>query len=49
MAKLEVGEDRILFHAHPNLYHLDIDIPYHVDNDNVGAQFNRDTKVGWKI
>lgn len=45
VAKLEVGEDRILFHAHPNLYHLDIDIPYHVDNDNVGAQFNRDTKV----
>lgn len=45
LAKLEVGEDRILFHAHPDLYHLDIDIPYYVNNDDVGAQFNKDTKI----
>ena len=37
-----------MFHAHPDLYHLDIDIPYYVNNDDVGAQFNKDTKVGWK-
>jgi len=45
VAKLEVGEDRVVFHAHPNLYHLDIDLPYYVDNDEVGAQFNKATKL----
>jgi len=45
IAKLEVGEDRVVFHAHPNLYHLDIDLPYYVDNEEVGAQFNKSTKI----
>ncbi|XP_065919854.1 PIH1 domain-containing protein 1-like [Dysidea avara] len=45
VAKLEVGEDRVVFHAHPNLYHLDIDLPYYVDNEEVGAQFNKTTKI----
>ena len=45
VAKLEVGEHRVVFHAHPNLYDLDIDLPYYVDNEEVGAQFNKSTKI----
>ena len=31
--------------ALPSVYHLDIDLPYLMDVDNVGAQFNKDTRV----
>ncbi|XP_070543636.1 PIH1 domain-containing protein 1-like [Ptychodera flava] len=42
---LDLGEDRILLHAHPNTYHLDIYLPYDINQDDSGAQFNRNTKI----
>ncbi|XP_078000414.1 PIH1 domain-containing protein 1-like [Glandiceps talaboti] len=42
---LDLGEDRILLHAHPNNYHLDIYLPYDVNQEESGAQFNKHTKV----
>ncbi|XP_038058926.1 PIH1 domain-containing protein 1-like [Patiria miniata] len=42
---LDLGEDRVLLHAHPNRYHLDIYLPFDVDTDESGAQFNKDNKV----
>ncbi|XP_022094775.1 PIH1 domain-containing protein 1-like [Acanthaster planci] len=42
---LDLGEDRVLLHAHPNLYHLDIYLPFSVDAEESGAQFNRDNKI----
>lgn len=44
-ATLDVGEDRVLLHVNPAKYHLDINLPFEVDNDKCGAQFNRKTKV----
>ncbi|XP_072165500.1 PIH1 domain-containing protein 1-like [Diadema setosum] len=42
---LDLGEDRILLHAHPRAYHLDIFLPFDVDQDTSGSQFNRDTQT----
>ena len=42
---LEVGEDRLLLIAHPLLYHLDIDLPFMISDEDAGAQFNNSTKV----
>lgn len=42
---LDVGEDRIVLTARPNLYHFDIDLPFLVNNEETGAQYNKDTKV----
>ena len=42
---LDVGEDRLSLTAHPRLYSLDLDLPYTVDSDETGAQFNKDSKV----
>lgn len=42
---LDLGEDRILLHAHPSLYHLDIYLPYNLNQEDSGAQFNKDNKV----
>ena len=42
---LDVGEDRLLLTAHPRLCSLDLDLPYTVDNEETGAQFNKDSKV----
>ena len=42
---LDVGEDRVRLVALPSVYLLDIDLPYLLDIDNVGAQFNKDTRV----
>lgn len=42
---LDVGEDRVRMVALPSVYLLDIDLPYLLDVDNVGAQFNKDTRV----
>lgn len=44
-ATLDVGEDRVLLHVNQAKYHLDINLPFEVDNDKCGAQFNRKTKV----
>ncbi|XP_033101856.1 PIH1 domain-containing protein 1-like [Anneissia japonica] len=42
---LDLGEDRILLKARPNVYHLDIYLPFDMVQDECGAQFNRDNKV----
>ncbi|KAG8567889.1 hypothetical protein GDO81_013820 [Engystomops pustulosus] len=42
---LDLGEDRIILVGRPDLYHLDIFIPYNIIQDQSGAQFNKDTKV----
>jgi len=42
---LDVGEDCLILHASDGNYKLDLDLPYDVNNDETGAQFNRKTKV----
>ncbi|OCT73126.1 PIH1 domain-containing protein 1 isoform X1 [Xenopus laevis] len=42
---LDLGEDRIVLWGRPDLYHLDIFLPYNIVQEESGAQFNRDTKV----
>ena len=42
---LDVGEDRLVLHVNPDKYHLDLDLPFDVDNETCGAQFNKKTKV----
>ena len=43
---LDVGEDRLVLHVNPSKYHLDLDLPFDVNNEICGAQYNRKTKVG---
>ncbi|XP_067830571.1 PIH1 domain-containing protein 1 [Heptranchias perlo] len=42
---LDLGEDRIVLWARPDLYHLDIYIPYNIVQEESGSQFNRNTRV----
>lgn len=42
---LDLGEDRIVLWARPDLYHLDIYIPYNVIPEESGSQFNTNTGV----
>lgn len=42
---LDVGEDRILLETRSNVYHLDIYLPYNLVQEEVGAQFDRCTKI----
>lgn len=42
---LDVGEDRLLLHASDGNYMLDLDLPYDVNNDETGAQFDRKKKT----
>lgn len=42
---LDVGEDRLVLHVNPSKYHLDLDLPFDVDNQTCGAQYNRKTKI----
>ncbi|XP_041033686.1 PIH1 domain-containing protein 1 isoform X1 [Carcharodon carcharias] len=42
---LDLGEDRIVLWARPDLYHLDIYIPYNIVQEESGSQFNRKTRV----
>ncbi|XP_069462473.1 PIH1 domain-containing protein 1 [Ambystoma mexicanum] len=42
---LDLGEDRILLWGHPDLYHLEVFIPYNIIQEDSGAQFNKSTKV----
>ena len=42
---LDVGEDRLVLDVNPDKYHLDLDLPFDVDNETCGAQYNRKTKV----
>ncbi len=40
-----MGEDRLVLNTRPKLFYLDIDLPYLVDSEDTGAQFNRQSKV----
>ncbi|KAM4652743.1 PIH1 domain-containing protein 1 [Discoglossus pictus] len=42
---LDLGEDRIVLFGRPDLYHLDIFIPYNIIQEESGAQFNKSSKV----
>ncbi|XP_072348394.1 PIH1 domain-containing protein 1-like [Scyliorhinus torazame] len=42
---LDLGEDRIVLWARPDLYHLDIYIPYNIVQEESGSQFNRKSRV----
>ncbi|XP_078348783.1 PIH1 domain-containing protein 1-like isoform X2 [Oculina patagonica] len=42
---LDVGEDRLVLSVNPDKYHLDLNLPFDVDNEICGAQFNRKTKI----
>lgn len=42
---LDVGEDRLILNVNPDKYHLDLKLPFDVDNETCGAQYNRKTKV----
>lgn len=42
---LEVGEDRVVLKTRPELFFLDIDLPYLVDNDSTGSQYHVETAV----
>lgn len=46
---LDVGEDRLVLRVNPDKYHLDLDLPFDVDNDACGAQYNRKTKVRYLV
>ena len=35
-----MGEDRVVLKTRPNLFFLDVDLPFLVDNENAGAQFD---------
>ena len=42
---LEVGEDRVVLKTRPEKFFLDVDLPFLVDSDESGAQFNQQTRV----
>ncbi|XP_040183569.1 PIH1 domain-containing protein 1 isoform X2 [Rana temporaria] len=42
---LDLGEDRIVLLGRPDLYIMDIFIPYNIVQEESGAQFNKETKV----
>ena len=42
---LDIGEDRILLETRSNVYLLDIFLPFNIVQEEVGAQFNKKTKV----
>ncbi|XP_063157227.1 PIH1 domain-containing protein 1 isoform X2 [Candoia aspera] len=43
--ELDLGEDRIVLRGHPELYHLDIFIPYSIVPEESWAQFQKETKI----
>ncbi|KAI5097026.1 PIH1 domain-containing protein 1 [Silurus meridionalis] len=42
---LDVGEDRLVLNARPSLFHLDIFLPFLINQGNSSAQYNTDTQV----
>ncbi|XP_027019859.1 PIH1 domain-containing protein 1 isoform X1 [Tachysurus fulvidraco] len=42
---LDLGEDRLVLNTRPSLFHLDIFLPFLVNHENSGAQYNTDTQV----
>ncbi|KAM3822504.1 PIH1 domain-containing protein 1 isoform 1-T2 [Vipera latastei] len=43
--ELDLGEDRIVLQGHPELYQLDIFIPYSIVPEESRAQFHKETKI----
>ena len=39
------GEDRLILHAHPALYFLEVELPYNVIPMECGAQFDVDSHL----
>lgn len=42
---LDIGEDRILLSTRSGIYHLDIYLPYSLNQEECGSQFDKKTKV----
>lgn len=42
---LDLGEDRLVLTARPSLFHLDVFLPFLVDQENSVAQYNGSTQV----
>lgn len=42
---LDIGEDRILLGTRSGLYHLDIYLPFQMNEEECGAQFDKKTKL----
>jgi hypothetical protein len=42
---LEIGEDRILLNTRSGLYHLDIYLPYDLNQEECGAQFDKTSRI----
>ena len=42
---LDISEDRLVLNVNPDKYHLDLHLPFDVDNETCSAQYNRKTKV----
>jgi len=42
---LDIGEDRLVLNVNPDKYHLDLNLPFDVNKETCGAQYNRKTKV----
>jgi HSP20 family molecular chaperone IbpA len=40
-----VGEDRLELSVRPNMYNLDIDLPYYIEPNDTGAQYNIDNNI----
>lgn len=42
---LDIGEDQLVLNVNPDKYHLDLNLPFDVNKETCGAQYNRKTKV----
>ena len=42
---LDMGEDRIVLNTRSGIYFLDIFLPYNLNQDECGAQFDKKTKI----
>ena len=42
---LDVGEDCFILYANDGHYKLDVDLPFNVNNEETGDQFNKKTKA----
>ena len=42
---LDVGEDCFILYANDGHYKLDVDLPFNVNNEETGAQFNKKKKA----
>ncbi|XP_013794473.1 PIH1 domain-containing protein 1-like [Limulus polyphemus] len=43
--ELDLGEDRIILRVQPDIYYLDVFIPYDIQQEESGAQFDKQSKV----